>query len=76
MSRPAPHSLATEYGLELAFKKPMADVWDEFRLHHEFGSLARRMKVCPEPRYTQQPMEDDLWEATTVYLAFAFRKVR
>ncbi|PWN21313.1 hypothetical protein BCV69DRAFT_166846 [Microstroma glucosiphilum] len=69
-------SLAKECGLSLIFKKPMAEVWEEFRHQHEFENLARRMKVSSNPRRDVQPMDDDLWEATTIYLAFAFEKIR
>lgn len=72
-------SLAWEYGLELVFKQTMAEVWSSHRSIPEFENLARRMKVSANPRRdVDRPaeMDDDLWEATTLYLAFAFRKVR
>lgn len=69
-------SLANEYGLTLSFKQTMSGMWQEFRQDREYGALARRMQVCQEPRYTAQPMDDDLWAATTVYCAFCFTKTR
>lgn len=72
-------SLAMEYGLKLIFKQTMAEVWASHRAIPEFEALARKMKVSESPRRDiDRPaeMDDDLWEATTLYLAFAFRKVR
>jgi hypothetical protein len=46
----------------------MAEVWEEFRHQHEFENLARRMKVSPNPRRDVQPMDDDLWEATSEWI--------
>ncbi|CAO1631243.1 unnamed protein product [Parajaminaea phylloscopi] len=72
-------ALAYEYGLELIFKQSMEEVWASNRVIPEFEALARRMKVSETPRrdvLRPAGMDDDLWEATTLYLAFAFRKVR
>lgn len=71
-------SLAEEYGLELVFRETMADMWDKFRSDPQFGDLARRMKVTTRPWMERggkpEEMDWELWEATTVYQAFAFRK--
>ncbi|CAO1617892.1 unnamed protein product [Sympodiomycopsis kandeliae] len=67
-------SLASEYGLSLVYKGSMSKVWHDHRSKPQYEVLARRMKVCPDPRNTPQPMDDDLWAATTLYCAFAFEK--
>jgi len=57
-------------------KQPLGELWEENRVKPDFYNLAKRMNVSQNPRDTIQPMEDDLWEAVTIYLAFAFEKVR
>ena len=39
------HSLAEDYNLELTYRKPFTEIWDEERDSKDFGPLSERMGV-------------------------------
>jgi len=64
--------LASEYGLVEEYRKDFADLLNDERDHEVYGPLLRRMKVVDADG--QSDMDEEQWEAASIYLAFAFRK--
>ncbi|KZO97880.1 guanine-N(7)-methyltransferase [Calocera viscosa TUFC12733] len=64
--------LAAEYGLVQEYRKDFADLLNEEREHEVYGPLLRRMKVIDAAG--ESDMDEEQWEAASIYLAFAFRK--
>lgn len=65
-------SVASEYGLELVYKKEFHDIFQEESGEPEFATLLKKMKVVDEQG--ESAMDEDQWDAANVYLAFAFEK--
>ncbi|EJU05927.1 hypothetical protein DACRYDRAFT_43262, partial [Dacryopinax primogenitus] len=64
--------LAGEYGLVEEYRKDFADLLNEEQDHEVFGPLLRRMKVVDADGLSD--MDEEQWEAASIYMAFAFRK--
>ncbi|KAI5778062.1 mRNA capping enzyme-domain-containing protein [Geopyxis carbonaria] len=65
--------LAEDFGLELEYKKMFHDVWRDEKDVPEMRQLSERMGV--RNRDTGElALTSEEWEATGIYLAFAFRK--
>ncbi|KZT60477.1 mRNA capping enzyme, large subunit, partial [Calocera cornea HHB12733] len=64
--------LAAEYGLVQEYRKDFGDLLHEEREHEVYGPLLRRMKVVDSAG--ESDMDEEQWEAASIYLAFAFRK--
>ncbi|KAI8825712.1 guanine-N(7)-methyltransferase domain-containing protein [Fimicolochytrium jonesii] len=62
--------LASEYGLELVYKKPLHELYEEESRDPQYKELLYRMNVVND----QGTMSADEWESTGLYMAFAFRK--
>ncbi|KDN40164.1 hypothetical protein K437DRAFT_191690 [Tilletiaria anomala UBC 951] len=68
-------SLAFEYGMKKIYRNNFLQVFEEERSDGSFGSLLERMDVVD--RRTKQPLlDDEMWEAASIYQAFAFEKIR
>ncbi|KAI0747663.1 mRNA capping enzyme-domain-containing protein [Daedaleopsis nitida] len=65
--------LASEYGLELVYKKEFHHIFEEHQDHPEFAPLLQRMHVVDANG--ESAMDEDQWEAANVYVGFAFEKV-
>ncbi|EPQ32482.1 uncharacterized protein PFL1_00676 [Pseudozyma flocculosa PF-1] len=73
-------ALADEVGLRCVYSHNFADIYNQDgrggrRNGTEFGSLAERMRVVDAAR-GELVMDEDMWEAVTLYKGFAFEKVR
>ncbi|SPO42307.1 uncharacterized protein PSFLO_07790 [Pseudozyma flocculosa] len=67
-------------GLRCVYSHNFADIYNQDgrggrRNGTEFGSLAERMRVVDAAR-GELVMDEDMWEAVTLYKGFAFEKVR
>lgn len=69
---PQLQSLAAQNGLQCVYRKPFADVWQSEGQTDRFRDLARRMVGSTPAR--NPPMDPELWEACSLYVAFAFEK--
>lgn len=66
-------ALAEDYNLELEWRKPLNEIWDEEKDDPEFGRLAERMKVR-DPGGRLKMSKDEI-EGVSLYHAFIFYKV-
>ncbi|KAI7956820.1 hypothetical protein MJO28_003915 [Puccinia striiformis f. sp. tritici] len=64
--------LAEEYGLKLVFKQGFHELFHTEKANHNYKSLLYRMKVTNSEGNLMIP--HDQWNATGIYLAFAFVK--
>ncbi|TFK89266.1 hypothetical protein K466DRAFT_645030 [Polyporus arcularius HHB13444] len=64
--------MASEYGLELVYKKEFHQIFEEHAEHPEFAPLLERMRVVDSNG--ESHMDEDQWEAANVYVGFAFEK--
>ncbi|KAF1926005.1 mRNA cap methyltransferase [Didymella exigua CBS 183.55] len=67
-------ALAEDYNLELQYRKPFRDVWDEHKDDAELGPLSDRMGVRDRRSGQLLTREDEL-AASDFYHAFCFYKV-
>lgn len=65
--------LAHEVGLRCIYRKNFAEIYHEGSQHHEYGKLLERMKVVD--RYGSLSLDEEMWQAATLYLGFAFEKM-
>ncbi|KAJ6161189.1 mRNA cap guanine-N7 methyltransferase [Penicillium chermesinum] len=72
--KPSERELTEDYNLELQYRKPFLDIWEDEKNHRELGPLSERMGV--RDRMTGQlTMTDEEKEAVSFYHAFCFYKV-
>ncbi|TDL27593.1 guanine-N(7)-methyltransferase [Rickenella mellea] len=64
--------LAAEYDLHPLYKAEFHDVFAEHNEHNEFKPLLERMHVVDKNGESQ--MDEEQWEASNVYIGFAFEK--
>ncbi|RGB32408.1 guanine-N(7)-methyltransferase domain-containing protein [Rhizophagus diaphanus] len=69
---PTFQKLAQQYGLELIYKKRFHDLYNEFKEETHYRELLYSMRVID--KRGEDEMSDDEWEATGMYIGFAFRK--
>jgi mRNA (guanine-N7-)-methyltransferase len=62
--------MASEYGLDLLYKKEFHQVFEEHQDHPEFKPLLVRMKVVDEDGASA--MDEDQWEAASQCLFSSF----
>ena len=67
-------ALAEDYNLELQYRKPFREVWEEHKDDPELGPLSERMGVRERGRGRLLTSEDEL-DAADFYHAFCFYKV-
>ncbi|GAD97550.1 mRNA cap methyltransferase [Paecilomyces variotii No. 5] len=67
-------ALTEEYNLELQYRKPFLDIWNEEKDDPELGPLSERMGVRGRGRGPLLVSEEEL-EAASFYHAFCFYKV-
>jgi mRNA (guanine-N7-)-methyltransferase len=67
-------ALAEEFGLEMQYRKPFREIWDEEGHSDELGQLARRMGV-PAGNEKGWGLDGEEAEAVGFYLGFCFYKV-
>lgn len=67
-------AMAEDYNLELQYRKPFREVWEEERNHPDLGPLADRMNVPHGPQ-GQWGLDEEEGEAVGFYTAFCFYKV-
>lgn len=67
-------AMAEDFGLELQYRKPFKEIYDEERNHEELGPLAGRMGVPPGTR-AGWGLDGEEAEAVGFYTAFCFYKV-
>ena len=65
--------LAHEVGLRCIYRKNFAEIYHEGSRDSEHGKLLERMKVVD--RYGSLNLDEDMWQAATLYLGFAFEKM-
>ncbi|KND04978.1 mRNA (guanine-N7)-methyltransferase [Spizellomyces punctatus DAOM BR117] len=68
---PTFEKLALEYGLELEYKKPFHEIFQEESQNEQHRNLLYRMNVVND----EGTISADEWEVAGLYIAFAFRKV-
>lgn len=61
------HRLASEYGLEVVYKKDFHQIFEEHHEHAEFAPLLQRMHVVDANGESQ--MDEDQWEAASTCLS-------
>ncbi|GBC03800.1 hypothetical protein RclHR1_05320017 [Rhizophagus clarus] len=69
---PTFQKLASQYGLELVYKKRFHDLYNEVKEEPHYRELLYSMRVID--KRNEEEMSDDEWEATGMYIGFAFRK--
>lgn len=62
-----PPSLAEEFNLELQYRKPFPEIWNEEKDHQVFGPLSERMGVRA-PRGGELLVSDEEMEAAGKFL--------
>jgi mRNA (guanine-N7-)-methyltransferase len=67
-------ALAEDYNLELQYRKPFGEVWDELKDDRELGPLSERMGVRDRATGRLLTKEEEL-DAADFYHAFCFYKV-
>ena len=67
-------ALAEDYNLELQYKKPLLEIWDEERRDPELGRLSVLMRVSDRPGGELNLSQEER-EAVALYHAFCFYKV-
>ena len=67
-------ALAEDFNLELQYRKPLAEIWDEEKRDPELGRLSVRMHVTDRPGGDLQLTAEEV-EAVGFYHAFCFYKV-
>jgi mRNA (guanine-N7-)-methyltransferase len=65
--------LAEEVGLRCIYRKNFAEIYHEGSRDNEYGKLLERMKVVD--RYGSLSLDEEMWQAATLYLGFAFEKM-
>lgn len=65
--------LAQEVGLRCIYRKNFAEIYHEGSRHGEYGKLLQRMKVVD--KYGSLSLDEEMWQAATLYLGFAFEKM-
>ncbi len=61
--------------MKCVYRKNFLDVYEAEKSHPDFGPLMERMGVVN--RMTKQPtLDEQMWEAASIYQAFAFEKFR
>uniref|UniRef100_V5EP13 mRNA cap guanine-N(7) methyltransferase n=2 Tax=Kalmanozyma brasiliensis (strain GHG001) TaxID=1365824 RepID=V5EP13_KALBG len=65
--------LAMEVGLRCIYRRNFAEMYEEGSRHEEHGKLLERMKVVD--RYGSLALDEEMWQAATLYLGFAFEKM-
>ncbi|KAJ1022208.1 hypothetical protein NDA18_005439 [Ustilago nuda] len=66
-------NLAQEVGLRCIYRKNFAEIYHEGSRHNEYGKLLERMRVVD--RYGSLSLDEEMWQAATLYLGFAFEKM-
>ncbi|KAF2097714.1 guanine-N(7)-methyltransferase [Rhizodiscina lignyota] len=66
--------LAEDYNLELEFRMPFKEIWEEEKDDREFGMLAEKMRV-KDPRTGELRASKEELEAAYLYQGFIFYKV-
>ena len=67
-------AMAEDYGLEMQYRKPFAEIWNEERHNPDLEELSVRMKVT-DRRGGELAMSKEELEAASFYHAFCFYKV-
>ncbi|KAF9815455.1 hypothetical protein IEO21_04626 [Rhodonia placenta] len=62
--------MAAEYGLKLVYKEEFHQIFEEHHEHDEFGPLLQRMRVVDANG--ESHMDEDQWEAASVYMSANF----
>ncbi|GAC93177.1 RNA cap methyltransferase [Pseudozyma hubeiensis SY62] len=65
--------LAHEVGLRCIYRKNFAEIYEEGSRHPEHGKLLEKMRVVD--RYGSLNLDEEMWQAATLYLGFAFEKM-
>lgn len=65
--------LAHEVGLRCIYRKNFGEIYHEGSQHNEYGKLLERMKVVD--RNGSLNLDEEMWQAATLYLGFAFEKM-
>lgn len=65
--------LAQEVGLRCIYRKNFAEIYHEGSRQNEYGKLLERMRVVD--RYGSLSLDEEMWQAATLYLGFAFEKM-
>lgn len=65
--------LAYEVGLRCIYRKNFAEIYEEGSRHDEHGRLLEKMNVVD--RYGSLNLDEEMWQAATLYLGFAFEKM-
>lgn len=65
--------LAHEVGLRCIYRKNFAEIYHEGQRHSEYGKLLQRMKVTDQ--HGSLVLDEEMWQAATLYLGFAFEKM-
>lgn len=67
-------SIAEDYNLELQYRKPFAEIWQEEKSSPVFGPLSERMGVRSRED-GKLSVSDEEMEAASFYHAFCFYKI-
>ncbi|CAG7944490.1 unnamed protein product [Penicillium nalgiovense] len=67
-------ALTEDYNLELQYRKPFLDIWEDEKNHPELGPLSERMGVRDRTTGALNMTEEEK-EATSFYHAYCFYKV-
>ncbi|SNX85622.1 related to RNA (guanine-N7-) methyltransferase [Melanopsichium pennsylvanicum] len=65
--------LAHEVGLRCIYRKNFAEIYHEGARNQEHGKLLEKMRVVD--RYGALNLDEEMWQAATLYLGFAFEKM-
>jgi mRNA (guanine-N7-)-methyltransferase len=65
--------LAYQAGLRCIYRKNFAEIYHEGSRQGEYGKLLQRMGVVDD--YGTLNVNEDMWQAATLYLGFAFEKM-
>lgn len=65
--------LAHEVGLRCIYRKNFAEIYHEGSRDREHGKLLEKMRVVD--RYGSLNLDEEMWQAATLYLGFAFEKM-
>lgn len=65
--------LAHEFGLRCIYRKNFSKIYYEESRHSEHGKLLEKMRVVD--RHGTLSLDEEMWQAATLYLGFAFEKM-
>ncbi|SPO27543.1 related to RNA (guanine-N7-) methyltransferase [Ustilago trichophora] len=65
--------LAQEVGLRCIYRKNFAEIYHDGSRENEYGRLLERMKVVD--KYGSLNLDEEMWQAATLYLGFGFEKM-